>query len=256
VFAANTRQQNRARAAVTSLGPDAATGVIDIRRAERLAREHRNSQLAGIPSDPLPAGVRIDHCDFRELDIADASVDLILTDPPYTTASMDVWDDLGRLAARWLKPGAFLVAVSGQANLPRALDALTAAGLDYWWSMAMLHGSGEVTQVRGRHLGSRFKLILVMRAPGGQTRPPWFVDTLNPSAKEKDLHPWQQSVAHFEYLVEHLSSPGDLVVDPFLGSGTTALAAQRHGRTFIGSELDEATVGVARNRCAIRAESS
>jgi DNA modification methylase len=55
-------------------------------------------------------------------------------------------------------------------------------------------------------------------------------------------------VTGFERLVQAFSSPGDLICDPFLGSGTTAVAALAHGRRFIGADIDARTVEAARNR--------
>ena len=45
------------------------------------------------------------------------------------------------------------------------------------------------------------------------------------------------------------SNPGDLVVDPFLGAGTTAIAAIRNGRVFAGCDIDERYVEIARKNC-------
>ena len=53
------------------------------------------------------------------------------------------------------------------------------------------------------------------------------------------FHPTQKNLVMFEELVKKHSNPGDLVLDPFLGSGTTAIAAKRHDRNFIGCEMDE-----------------
>ena len=46
------------------------------------------------------------------------------------------------------------------------------------------------------------------------------------------------------------SNPGDLVVDPFLGAGTTAMAALKNGREFAGCDIDENYVAVSRARVA------
>jgi len=51
-------------------------------------------------------------------------------------------------------------------------------------------------------------------------------------------HPTQKSLKLFEELILKHSNPGDLVLDSFLGSGTTACAAVNTGRMFIGSEID------------------
>lgn len=52
------------------------------------------------------------------------------------------------------------------------------------------------------------------------------------------FHPTQKNTKLFKALIEKHSNPGDLVIDPFLGSGTTAVASLELGRRFQGSELD------------------
>jgi DNA modification methylase len=52
------------------------------------------------------------------------------------------------------------------------------------------------------------------------------------------------------WLIENTTEPGGLVLDPFLGSGTTAVAAIQTGRRFIGYEIDEGYCEIARKRIA------
>jgi site-specific DNA-methyltransferase (adenine-specific) len=67
---------------------------------------------------------------------------------------------------------------------------------------------------------------------------------------EKTEHATQKPEALIEKLVLASSRPGDLVIDPFVGSGTTAIVAARHRRRFIVGDLDARYVGVARKRIA------
>ena len=53
------------------------------------------------------------------------------------------------------------------------------------------------------------------------------------------FHPTQKSIPLFEELIKKHSNPGDLVIDTFLGSGTTARASKNTGRNFVGTELSE-----------------
>ena len=62
------------------------------------------------------------------------------------------------------------------------------------------------------------------------------------------IHPTQKSLKLFEELVEVHSNEGDLIVDCFLGSGTTAIAALNKKRNFIGCELDNGTYIKMRER--------
>jgi len=63
-------------------------------------------------------------------------------------------------------------------------------------------------------------------------------------------HPPQKPVSLFEYLIKSYSNPGDLVFDPFMGSGTTAVAAMRTGRHFFGFEREAEYLEMARRRMA------
>ena len=64
------------------------------------------------------------------------------------------------------------------------------------------------------------------------------------------FHPTQKSLPLFEELILKHSNEGDVVLDCFLGSGTTAVAALATGRKFIGCELDEGYFQKARARIA------
>lgn len=52
------------------------------------------------------------------------------------------------------------------------------------------------------------------------------------------LHPTQKSIDILTPLIDSFTQPGDLVLDPFSGSGSTCVAAQRTGRQYLGIELD------------------
>ena len=85
----------------------------------------------------------------------------------------------------------------------------------------------------------------------------WFRQTMQPtnpfvkdsihSKKEKDLHDWQQSQIESDYYIQHLTKPGDLVCDPFLGSGTFGKSTKAlKDRNFLGYEIDKTTFKVAK----------
>jgi site-specific DNA-methyltransferase (adenine-specific) len=68
---------------------------------------------------------------------------------------------------------------------------------------------------------------------------------------ESGLHPTQKPLKLMQALIELTTLPGQLVLDPFCGSGTTLLAAQKLGRYYMGFELSEAYVTIARTRLAV-----
>jgi site-specific DNA-methyltransferase (adenine-specific) len=60
------------------------------------------------------------------------------------------------------------------------------------------------------------------------------------SESEERVHDAQKPISLFEFLIKLSTREGQVILDPFIGSGTTALAAKRLGREFIGFEIDEA----------------
>lgn len=76
----------------------------------------------------------------------------------------------------------------------------------------------------------------------------WRIPSLKGASKEKAGHPSQKPRAVIKRIVASSSAPGDLVLDPFLGSGTTAVVAQALGRSWIGIEQSEEYVALARER--------
>lgn len=64
----------------------------------------------------------------------------------------------------------------------------------------------------------------------------------------KTIHPTQKPVALFEYLIKTYTNEGELVLDNCMGSGTTAIAAHRTGRNYIGFELNKKYYDLATKR--------
>lgn len=62
------------------------------------------------------------------------------------------------------------------------------------------------------------------------------------------LHPWQKPTSLMEKLVQIYTNYGDVVFDPFTGSGTTGLACRLTGRSFVGCEIDPIAYQTARSR--------
>ena len=64
----------------------------------------------------------------------------------------------------------------------------------------------------------------------------------------EDTHPHQKDVNLIRKLIEHSSKQGDLILDPFMGSGTTAVACKQLNRNFIGFEIDKRYYEIAKQR--------
>lgn len=110
-------------------------------------------------------------------------------------------------------------------------------------------------QYSGDRPGMGYESIVVCHAPGksrwnGGGRTGVFVHNKNSGGKH--WHETQKPLPLMLELVELFTDPGDVILDPFCGSGTTGVACLRLGRRFIGIEMNEAYVDVARER--LRAE--
>lgn len=202
-------------------------------RIRRIARDRKARSRPVTEPPVLPPDCDIRPGDFRTAlaDVADQSVDLILTDPPYPAEFLPLWDDLGAFAARVLKPTGMLAAMSGQANLPDVYAKL-GAHLPYRWTIAYLM-PGAAAVVHPRRVSTMWKPVLVYGATDRR-----FHDVVASDAGDKAYHGWGQSESGMLALIRQLAEPGMLVCDPFVGGGTTALAALRYGCSFIGAEID------------------
>ena len=99
---------------------------------------------------------------------------------------------------------------------------------------------------RSRHV---FNYQLMRSAAGGkQMKSVWSISAPGREEKRFGKHPTQKPVALLERIITACTRPGDLVVDPFTGSGTTGLAALRSGRSFIGVESDSGFIDLALRR--------
>ncbi len=76
----------------------------------------------------------------------------------------------------------------------------------------------------------------------------WEIPNVKANHVEKTIHPCQFPVELIERLVLAMTDEGDWVLDPFIGVGTTAIAALMHGRKAIGAEIISDYVRIARER--------
>ena len=191
-----------------------------------------------------------------ELAVADirtwnpGTVDAIVTDPPYIGDAIPLYEALRDFALRTLREGGALVVMTWQAILPDVLNALEHPELAYRWTICWHYEHSANTVDYKRRVFDRWKPVLVFHRGAMPTDVSMIADWISSPAPAKDLHDWQQSLPGFEQLVRSFSTPGDLVCDPFLGGGTTALAALAHTRRFAGCDIDAAAIETTRRRLA------
>lgn len=226
-------------------------GQMDVKRAQRMIRERAAEQRRTEPVEPLTThgAVEIRHGAFMEVlaDLEPHSVDAIITDPPYPKEHLPLYADLSALAARVLAQDGVLAVMTGQLHLPDYMAALS-RHMSWRWCAAY-QTTGVHTRIHPARVATAWKPVLIYQHPLA-VDPRWFLDYFTSTGIDKRHHHWGQSESGMASLVERLTEPGQLVVDPFLGGGTTAVVCRDLGRQFIGCDVDPAAVATARERVA------
>lgn len=215
-----------------------------LKAAKRAAK-----QIAHSATDkPLSGNLyRLIQADFRQADIADESIDCIITDPPYPREFLHLYGDLAEFAARVLKPGGSLLTMCGQSYLPDVFS-LTLPHLRYHWTISYLTPGGQSAQLWQRSINTFWKPLLWLTK--GTYEGDWQGDVIRSGGNEKSHHDWQQSVSGMVDLVHRFTLPDQLILDPFCGSGTTGVACVVQQRRFIGIDQDGKAVAAAAERIA------
>jgi len=193
--------------------------------------------------------VTLYHGDCREVDLP--SSDLVLTDPPYGV-SYSSNSGVGRGTKPITNDGARLALRLQRSVLPRlqATHVLWFTRWDAWPDVWV--DLGQWFRLRGllvwdkgspgmgdlNHWGPSYEMIAScgpVRTRGGRDCSVLRYNTV-PSANRN--HPTEKPIALFEYLIEKASDVDATILDPFMGSGTTGVAAAKTGRKFVGCEVD------------------
>lgn len=88
-------------------------------------------------------------------------------------------------------------------------------------------------------------------SPGTPLGDVWEIGIVGPVARERTGYPTQKPEALLERLIQACSAPGDLVLDPYAGSGTSLVVASRLGRRVIGIDESAEALGVMRSRLRV-----
>lgn len=258
VASKNVKEDERAGAALAVLGDDTPdVPVLDVKRAERVAREVEAERRRLEPAAPVTVvdEVEIRHGDFREAldDLKPGSVDAIVTDPPYPQQYWHLYEDLGALARRVLKPNGVLAVMTGtRLEMLDNVDLLISRSMRPRCRCIYLT-PGQRWRDQNERVAVGYKPILIYAHPDA-TDLPWINDDVFTSTgtheQDQRFHHWGQSEGGFAQIIERLTMPGALVVDPFLGGGTTAVVCRDLGRRFVGCDIDAAHVATARGRVA------
>ena len=206
------------------------------------------------------------------------SIDLIVTDPPYKTTKRGiskntntgglVRSELGKQGKifkhndvtikefvpelyRVLKEGSHCYIMTNHVNLQEMLNTCTESGFHFIKCLIWDKGN----KIMGQCYMSQFEYILFLRkGKHKKINNCGTSDILSiPNKKTKDengknLHDTEKPVNLMKILVENSSNENDLVLDPFMGIGSTGVACLNTNRRFIGIELDEKYFNIAKER--------
>ncbi len=222
----------------------------------------------------------VETADYRDFinALPPKSVDLILTDPPYCISkktgfsevkngekrfavSMDFgqWDqievnleDMARTFYAALRRGGTAIVWYDIWKIGKLKDAMDAAGFKMLRLIIWQKTNPVPLNMRATYLSNSREMAI----SGVKIGKPTFNSKYDsgiyeypiPRHNGNRLHPTQKPLLLFEDLVCKHSNPGDLVVDPFLGSGTTGVAAVKNSRRFAGCDLDDKYARIASDR--------
>ncbi len=204
-------------------------------------------------------------------------VDAVITDPPYNISKKNNfhtlkgrkgidfgnWDkDFDQLkwleyANKLLKPGGNIIIFNGWKNLGKIAKYLENEFKYSTKDIIRWKKNNPMPRNMNRRYVSDYEFAIWAVKPGGKwtfnnikgsgyLRP----EFLHPIAagKEKTIHPTQKSLSLMEDIIKVHTNENDLVLDPFMGSGTTILGCKNLNRNFIGIELNEEYFAIAKSR--------
>lgn len=208
--------------------------------------------------------------------LPDRSVDHVITDPPYEAEAHTkqrrvkrsggvmkveplsfhpITDDqrravaaqFGRIARRWVIVFCQVEAVHLWS------EALEAGGLTVRRVGVWVKPDG-MPQYSGDRPGMGYESIVIAHQPGrsrwngGGKHGVWIVPKMGAADQIRTGHETQKPLALMEALIRDFTDPGETILDPFAGSGTTGVACKRLGRAFIGWERDPKYHAIAERR--------
>ncbi len=208
--------------------------------------------------------------------IESCSIDLIITDPPYKTTARGSAGNSGGMMQkeinkkgmvfkyndirlieyipefyRILKSGSHFYIMTNHVNLQETLDTCTRNGFHFIKSLIWDKGN----KVMGTAYMSQFEYVLFFRKGSfKKINHCGTSDILSvPNKKTKsvnggNLHDTEKPIKLMEMLINNSTNEGDLVLDPFIGIGGTALACRSNNRNYIGFEIDKQYCDIANNR--------
>lgn len=201
--------------------------------------------------------------------ISPVSVQAVIADPPYMIGAISVgdpkskcgtWADMENSAfwfAHWfqqskriLRPDGFLVVFGNWRSIPTLIRAFDLAHLSVnscmVWDKQWIGPGGPAA------LRPTYEIVMFAGMPEAQIvdrkASDIFACKWQAGSKAESGHPAEKPVPLMRHLIRLVAPSGGMIVDPFMGSGTTGLAARLEGCDFIGIEREARWVEIAERR--------
>jgi hypothetical protein len=218
------------------------------KRAACLAEFGANREAAERASRNAQPDPWIRHADAYTFPGWPSGINIIATDPPWQDDRAYEW--LASMAVDKLTDQGILLVQVSTGDLPQRLQVFLDAGLSYRWTLAIVY-SQMTYWTPGHILIQNWRPVLVF-SKGKWPGCPLTTDTMTifHSSKKSKIHPWEQPLQPWLKWLQALSRPGQLVCDPFCGTGTIAVAVKMLGeeRRFLGTEKELTTARLAWSR--------
>lgn len=203
--------------------------------------------------------------------IGDETVDMVITDPPYESlekhrahgtttrlkhskASSNDWfeifpnsrfPELFRELYRVIKPNTHCYMFCDQETMFVVKPIAEAEGFKFWKPLVW----DKMKIGMGYHYRARYEFVLFFEKGKRKLNDLGIPDVIQ-QARVRNGYPTEKPVEVSEVLIKQSTQPGELVIDPFCGSGSTGVAALRNGRRFAGCDLSESAIRLTRERFA------
>ena len=211
---------------------------------------------------------------MKELD--NNSIDAIITDPPYNISRDNNFKTMGRngidfgewdknfnltnwikIAQSLLKKGGNIVIFNSWKNMSYIVEELEKNNFEVK-DLIRWKKTNAMPRNRDRRFITDYEVAVWAVKKGGKWtfnrlsdtyEIPEIVGGITPkSEKINGGHPTQKPIYVMKWLIERLTNENDIVLDPFMGSGTTGVACKELNRKFIGSELDKNYFNMAQQK--------
>lgn len=241
-------------AALLEKAPERAKEIIDgakkmsdvIREEKKAEKERVKKEAVEKLSESESESFGITHCSLTEWKAPQCQ--LIFTDPPYHDKHVERFRELGQFAMKHLDTGRFLCTYTGKLRLLDCANAIKDSGMEWVWIFSVYHPFSKEKHLGGIYnIAENWRPVLVFRKPGPTYTPEFQQDVIR-GERSKSHHDWSQDEQTPEQLIQAYSKPGEMVLDPFCGGGTTPLIAKRVGRKCFACDIDIAAVAMTVDR--------